>query len=307
MNGLSMTATPFGLAETHGILRLPGVSGRISSETLSWRSMFISAQAEQPFGGDFLASDPLIVFHRRPTMGFAPDGTRHHGAAGSMLLVAPDLPFLPGLGIPTETVHVYIRRQVWDDVALDLTGKAAPAPFATRFVHADPTLFALCNAGLAAVEAGETEQVFVDYLAWAMATHVLVRHQGVAPRLRGASSGRFLSPEVSRAIEYIEANLSQPVSIEDVARASFRSASYLTKIFRDEMGLAPHRYLIEARIRRAQSLLAKSAMPIIEIALECGFTHQEHMTRWFQRQLQTTPAAYRRAHGQARRDLAERS
>ncbi|NMA97965.1 MAG: helix-turn-helix transcriptional regulator [Phyllobacteriaceae bacterium] len=66
-------------------------------------------------------------------------------------------------------------------------------------------------------------------------------------------------------------------------------------MFRSEIGMPPHRYLIILRINKAQRLLAKSSMPIAEIAIECGFSHQEHLTRLFRRHLGTTPAAYRRS------------
>jgi AraC family transcriptional regulator len=51
---------------------------------------------------------------------------------------------------------------------------------------------------------------------------------------------------------------------------------------------------MEARVTRARDLLA-SRLSIAEIAYRCGFSHQEHMTRLFGRQLGVTPAAYRKS------------
>ncbi|MNU07967.1 HTH-type transcriptional activator RhaS [compost metagenome] len=59
--------------------------------------------------------------------------------------------------------------------------------------------------------------------------------------------------------------------------------------------MPPHRYLINLRVEKARRLLEKTSMSIAEIAYECGFAHQEHLTRLFRRQTGTTPAAYRRS------------
>jgi AraC family transcriptional regulator len=44
----------------------------------------------------------------------------------------------------------------------------------------------------------------------------------------------------------------------------------------------------------AQHLLSETGRPIAEIAFECGFANQEHLTRFFKRAVGATPAAYRR-------------
>lgn len=60
--------------------------------------------------------------------------------------------------------------------------------------------------------------------------------------------------------------------------------------------MPPHRYLISLRVNRARNLLARTNRPIAEIALDCGFTHQEHLTRLFRKHFETTPAAFRRVY-----------
>ena len=53
--------------------------------------------------------------------------------------------------------------------------------------------------------------------------------------------------------------------------------------------------VLAMRVERAKSLLADKSQTIAEIALDCGFAHQEHMTRVFAAQLGVTPAAFRRS------------
>ena len=98
----------------------------------------------------------------------------------------------------------------------------------------------------------------------------------------------------------IEAAPGLPWSLDSMARAASLSASRLHALFRAETGLSPHEWLLRRRLERVCVLLASSARPIAEIALETGFSDQSVLTRAMRKALDTTPAAYRRA---AREDL----
>ena len=108
-----------------------------------------------------------------------------------------------------------------------------------------------------------------------------------------ASAG--LSPTLSEAVDFMTANIDSGINLADIARATNRSPSHIARIFRTELGMPPHRYLISLRIEKARRLLEKTSVSIAEIAYECGFAHQEHLTRLFHRHCGTTPAAYRRS------------
>lgn len=280
------------------MLTLPGVRDRSSSDGLNWRSLYMSAQLENPFHGAFTARDPLIVLHRQAIVGFM-DLRRErqvHAPPGSIRFIAPDMPFEAELCEAAETVHLYLRREIWNEVVMDVTGKdPSRVPFESGLVSADPMLAALGVAGIAAMVAGAAEPAFTDHLARCVAAHILTVHQGVRPRFRTVETGRVVSPEVTRAIDYIEAHADRSISLYDIAGAACRSPSHLARIFAAEVGMPPHRYLVSIRLNRARHLLAHTRHPIAEIALDCGFTHQEHLTRMFRRHFGTTPAAYRRA------------
>jgi AraC family transcriptional regulator len=52
---------------------------------------------------------------------------------------------------------------------------------------------------------------------------------------------------------------------------------------------------MELRLQQATRLMRTGSLPIAEVAMRCGFTHQEHLTRVMRAQLGTTPGALRRA------------
>jgi AraC family transcriptional regulator len=293
-----MSKRSFGVAETHGMLALPGVQNQKSSDGLNWRSLYMSSQTEKPFRGSFSARDPLVVFHKKQVIGYTDlkRETLVRAPAGSIRFVAPDQPFEVEVCEPTDTVHLYIRQEIWDEVVMDMTGKEpSKVPFDSRLLESDPMLATLCMAGLTAMNVEDLGPAFTDHLARCIASHIMTVHQGIKPAWRTSESGRVISAEVVRAIDFIEANADRSIGLQDIANAAFRSPSHLARVFASEVGMPPHRYLISVRIKRAQQLLAKTSKPIAEIALDCGFTHQEHLTRMFRRHFQTTPAAYRRA------------
>ena len=72
------------------------------------------------------------------------------------------------------------------------------------------------------------------------------------------------------------------------------SRSYFARAFKETTGAPPHRWLLQHRLGRAKELLERTARPISDIALECGFADQSHLTRAFSRMFSTSPAAWRR-------------
>ena len=91
-----------------------------------------------------------------------------------------------------------------------------------------------------------------------------------------ASIERFRLRAVRRAIEYMNANLSHSVRLEDIAGAVGLRVFRFSRTFRHTTGLAPHRYLTHARIERVKVLLLGSEQSLASIADETGFSDQSH-------------------------------
>ena len=289
---------PFGVEDTHGMLTLPGARVSTSSDGLDWQSLYVSSQTENPFRCSLVARDPLLVFHRKPIVGYTNLHRRDLvlAPAGSVRFVPPGTPFTAELSEPTETVHLYVRREIWDDVVMDMTESDPSAvSLPARLVLSEPLLFSLADATVAAAQSGNADQAFADHLSRCIVSHILTAHLGVRHKSRRMSgTGQMLSREVIRAIDFMDANADRSIALQDIADAAYRSPSHLARVFSAELGVPPHRYLIGLRVKRAQKLLSRTDRPIAEIALDCGFTHQEHLTRLFRKHLDTTPAAYRR-------------
>ncbi len=83
-------------------------------------------------------------------------------------------------------------------------------------------------------------------------------------------------------------------NLDDMAALMFTSKYSLIRTFKAEVGLTPHQFQIQNRIRRGQRLLESSAAAA-EAALAAGFCDQSHFTRQFKRVVGLTPAEYARS------------
>ncbi len=87
--------------------------------------------------------------------------------------------------------------------------------------------------------------------------------------------------KVLSIIELMEANLSEPMSLLTIARHVGLSRRQIERLFRQEMGRSPARYYLEIRLDRARHLLLQSTMPVVEVAVACGFVSASHFSKCY--------------------------
>ncbi|ODT47982.1 MAG: hypothetical protein BGO80_12415 [Devosia sp. 63-57] len=285
------------------MLAQPSARIKANSDGRDWTSLFASVQRETPFQGVFQSSrDHLLVLHRDGPVQVESLCDRRIGKrvvpAGGIHIISPGVDFGINLTGSIETVHVYVRRAIIEEVALEMVdGDPAKLEIPSSIVETDKALHALIDASAYAVEDESIgSSMFTDYLSRTIAAQLIRGYSKAKLKGGGRVSGAAsLSPTLSDAVDYMTANIDEAINLADIAQATNRSPSHIARIFRTELGMPPHRYLINLRVDKARRLLEKTSMSIAEIAYECGFAHQEHLTRLFRRHCGTTPAAYRRS------------
>lgn len=95
--------------------------------------------------------------------------------------------------------------------------------------------------------------------------------------------------KVLSIIELMESNLSEPLSLLDIAEGADLSRRQVERLFRQEMGRSPARYYLEIRLDRARHLLVQSAMPVVEVAVACGFVSASHFSKCYREIYNRTP------------------
>ena len=99
------------------------------------------------------------------------------------------------------------------------------------------------------------------------------------------------SEGVQRALQHIEQHLGQPLSLAELAEVASLSVWRFATVFRQQMGLSPHRYICRLRVELAQTLI-RAGMPPATVASEAGFYDQSHLSRHFKNLCGMTPGQY---------------
>jgi|SRR5436853_4273359 AraC-like DNA-binding protein len=118
-------------------------------------------------------------------------------------------------------------------------------------------------------------------------SRLITRHSdGVVIKPIGAESRT-----IKIARDYIADHYKNNISLKQLSDVTGLNPFYLVRAFRKEVGLPPHEFLTQVRIRRAMKLLLRG-LPIAEVALETGFVDQSHLTNRFKRLVGTTPKQF---------------
>ena len=97
---------------------------------------------------------------------------------------------------------------------------------------------------------------------------------------------------IEDALAYIKEHLTEPLTLERVARATSLSPVYFHNTFKFAVGKTLREYVEEQRLRRAITLLQTTDFSLAKIAYECGFSSQSYFSYVFKRRMKMTPRAY---------------
>ena len=99
---------------------------------------------------------------------------------------------------------------------------------------------------------------------------------------------------ISRAVDYIEADLGKTLTVAEIAAVACLSPGHFARCFKATTGEPVWTYVQRRRGERAKELLQTTNLPVAEIAYVCGFANQSHLTSCFKQQFGMTPAHARR-------------
>lgn len=289
---------PFTVGQTHGILARPEHRIEASSDSLGWTSLYASKQREGAYEAKFLpVEDHLIIVHLdgpvEVTRDLSGDQAQRLVQPGGLFILPANREFSVRLGGSLATVHVYVRGAIVREAAAELAiGDPDTIEIVPRLGDRDELIESVAKTAGEIVEEGHGGDWIADSMAHLLAAQ-LVRKHSTAARFVETDTKGLTAKQVARVVDFLEAHLEEPISLKEMAAIVNLSPVHFTRQFKRTTGNTPHQHLLSLRIERAKRLLA-GALPIAEIALRCGFSHQEHLTRVFGRIVGVTPAAYRR-------------
>lgn len=115
---------------------------------------------------------------------------------------------------------------------------------------------------------------------------------GRTPRGIGVSARD--EKRIARAMRYIDDNLTESIDLDGLAAIASLSKFHFLRVFSRVAGVAPHRYLINARLRRAAIQIAAGGRRISDIAYDFGFGDLSTFNSHFRAAFGQSPSAWRR-------------
>ena len=216
--------------------------------------------------------------------------------AGMVQISAANVPCSAVFESPSDVLHRFVSEHMLAECFEDRFGRPHvgeirlddPEPLR------DPALERLGQA-LAVSQSDDAAlgKVFTDSVSLAIVSRVVARHFPVGRR-QPREAHALPSWRLSRAVEYVDAHLSESIGLEDIARSAGLTRMHFASQFRRATGLRPHEYLLRRRIEHAQRLLLESRYNVLDVALSCGFRTQAHFTTVFKRFVGQTPYRWRK-------------
>lgn len=196
----------------------------------------------------------------------------------------------------SDVVLLHLAPELLHDVAQEIYGQdEKAAALAHRLAVPDHAADQMVRLLLAeAAMPGPTSRLMMETLGRALVIHLLRFHSTLATERR-VSATSDPAPRIQRVIEQMRSCLEDDLSLSQLAATGGLSQSQLVRAFRDAVGVPPHRYLSGLRIEKAQRLLEKTDLPVIEIALSCGFGQPSHFATSFRTATGLSPRAWRQA------------
>jgi AraC family transcriptional regulator len=139
---------------------------------------------------------------------------------------------------------------------------------------------------------GPAGRLYVESLTNVLAVHLLRNYSATQPCV-ALYDGGLSDRQLLQVTDYINDHLAQDIQLPDLARLLEISQFHFSRLFKQSMGIAPHQYILQQRVERAEQLLKETKLPVMEIAMLCGFSSHSHLGKWIRQHTGMTPKAYR--------------
>lgn len=228
--------------------------------------------------GELITSSGIAVrgTQKRGNICVLPSGLEHHAA-------------LEG---NSEHLALYIDQSLITKAASEAL-LSGGVEIAERYTRADRVISSIGMALLGELDSeGLSGRLYAESLGNVLAVHLL-RHYAISTSRPVTFTGGLSATKLRQVTEFIADNYSKDLKLNELAHVAGMSSFHFVREFKRTTGTTPHQYLIKFRIERAKALLAKNELPLTEVGLRSGFSHQSHFTRLFRRITGTTPHSYR--------------
>jgi AraC family transcriptional regulator len=264
----------------------------VSSQDLGWKGVSVEVGRNEGW-----SVDDLVIAGHYAAVNLKPDPLyiqRRQGRRWEHEIIPPQCLWIQPAGVPfsfrVNQVSDYAGVVLETDRVRAIAGRDVVFPPA--FGSGDEVTVHLIHALVGVARQRQAGSLaLVDALAAAL-THRLIstandeefqRTKGGIPRHR------------IRLIEaFVESNIAKEFAVDDLARLAGLSSFHFAREFKRSMGFSPHQYVIKQRVEHAKQLLMDARLSIADVAADCGFSDQAHLSRTFKQLVGFTPGQWQK-------------
>lgn len=273
----------------------------VSSQNLSWKGLYLEKGENEAFNPDnvTVAQHYFAMNVGQPFDWSWKDGSTfkiHRYEPGDLWVNPAGVPFSHRINTYNQFVLLTLDPAKLADLFPDQP-LIEQQVFRRQHKAQDKHLQALIQALLVEAESGGPNgKLYTDTLSTALSVH-FVNHYSPEISLNLPVKQTTERQKLAQVIDYIEAYLTEDLSLSDLAMVSGFSKFHFSRLFKQAVGISPHRYLMKRRVERAALALKKADLrenpgAITQTAHRFGFADQSHFTRVFKQVKGETPKQF---------------
>ena len=233
----------------------------------------------------------LLMFNMSPVQGLRQTREGHSFVSdmlhGEMTLMPGDVPSQWSWKSACDRLDVLISAEIFGD--------GSRLEVVDRFAFRDSEMETICRRLYWELSPnGQANRLYVESLVMKLAVLLLRRHSTASQAARVPPSGGLTRNQARRVLDHIESNLSHELTLSELAAIAGLSRHHFARIFKQTVGVAPYRYVLERRLERAKQMLRAPDPSMVDISLSTGFNSQSHFTSTFHRMVGATPGEFQR-------------
>lgn len=271
-----------------------------SSEPQSWENIVVEEFSHPPGQGGYenLAEHTICISlnHRPSHLLQVVDNHQHTSLCvkGDICIVPAGLPSFLRWRQEDRYLRIRIAAQFLQQVAQEATELGSKrVELLPEFRLRHPQIEQLGGMLLNEIKnGGLAGQLYVESLTNALAVNLL-RGFSAGQSDVARDDGGLSDRQLLQVTDYINSSLDQDIKLSDLAELLRMSKFQFSRRFKRSMGAAPYQYVLQQRLERAKHLLKKTKLPVMEIAMLCGFSSHSHLGKLIRQHTGLSPKAYR--------------
>lgn len=161
------------------------------------------------------------------------------------------------------------------------------------FAQSDPLIYQIGLALKRELQSGsQSNRLYIEAATMMLSAHLL-RHYSISQPSLSVNVGGMSKAILNQVIEFIDAYLTQNLSVSQIAASVGMSQFHFTRLFKQSTGVTPYQYVIGRRVALAKQLLASPKLSVTQVSQQLGFSNPNQFSHFFRKHAGLSPNQYK--------------